>query len=122
MIRRPPRSTRTDTLVPYTTLFRSSGFDRRLSGARMFRRSALKTCDSFSLKAVRRVGRCTLFGLDPICRPETRSCAVSASEDLTDVAIGLGAVRECPHFVLISGADDVPMGRDVHGAAQVDTP
>src|SRR3546814_5069825 len=25
MIRRPPRSTRTDTLVPYTTLFRSSG-------------------------------------------------------------------------------------------------
>src|SRR3546814_10596757 len=27
MIRRPPRSTRTDTLFPYTTLFRS--FDRR---------------------------------------------------------------------------------------------
>src|SRR3546814_8493431 len=25
MIRRPPRSTRTDTLVPYTTLFRSEG-------------------------------------------------------------------------------------------------
>src|SRR3546814_11678008 len=25
MIRRPPRSTRTDTLVPYTTLFRSQG-------------------------------------------------------------------------------------------------
>src|SRR3546814_4052301 len=25
MIRRPPRSTRTDTLVPYTTLFRSGG-------------------------------------------------------------------------------------------------
>src|SRR3546814_6658387 len=26
MIRRPPRSTRTDTLVPYTTLFRSNVF------------------------------------------------------------------------------------------------
>src|SRR3546814_18467975 len=26
MIRRPPRSTRTDTLFPYTTLFRSHGF------------------------------------------------------------------------------------------------
>src|SRR3546814_9138332 len=25
MIRRPPRSTRTDTLLPYTTLFRSRG-------------------------------------------------------------------------------------------------
>src|SRR3546814_9648817 len=27
MIRRPPRSTRTDTLVPYTTLFRSGTVD-----------------------------------------------------------------------------------------------
>src|SRR3546814_18601149 len=27
MIRRPPRSTRTDTLFPYTTLFRSRGTD-----------------------------------------------------------------------------------------------
>src|SRR3546814_10257725 len=32
MIRRPPRSTRTDTLFPYTTLFRS---DRRLSAGRL---------------------------------------------------------------------------------------
>src|SRR3546814_6039560 len=31
MIRRPPRSTRTDTLFPYTTLFRSV---RRLAGVR----------------------------------------------------------------------------------------
>src|SRR3546814_1675497 len=29
MIRRPPRSTRTDTLFPYTTLFRSSPARRR---------------------------------------------------------------------------------------------
>src|SRR3546814_8694346 len=29
MIRRPPRSTRTDTLFPYTTLFRSSDSARR---------------------------------------------------------------------------------------------
>src|SRR3546814_16222174 len=27
MTRRPPRSTRTDTLFPYTTLFRSAGLD-----------------------------------------------------------------------------------------------
>src|SRR3546814_18349073 len=33
MIRRPPRSTRTDTLFPYTTLFRSAGDrDERLAG------------------------------------------------------------------------------------------
>src|SRR3546814_12959228 len=29
MIRRPPRSTRTDTLFPYTTLFRSAARPRR---------------------------------------------------------------------------------------------
>src|SRR3546814_4493361 len=28
MIRRPPRSTRTDTLFPYTTLFRSAQFEQ----------------------------------------------------------------------------------------------
>src|SRR3546814_14284406 len=32
MIRRPPRSTRTDTLFPYTTLFRSIGPDDVLLG------------------------------------------------------------------------------------------
>src|SRR3546814_18491830 len=33
MIRRPPRSTRTDTLFPYTTLFRSARGGGRLAGA-----------------------------------------------------------------------------------------
>src|SRR3546814_21116089 len=31
MIRRPPRSTRTDTLFPYTTLFRSAELEERLA-------------------------------------------------------------------------------------------
>src|SRR3546814_2285188 len=34
MIRRPPRSTRTDTLLPYTTLFRSDPGLRRRVGRR----------------------------------------------------------------------------------------
>src|SRR3546814_5266778 len=34
MIRRPPRSTRTDTLFPYTTLFRSLADSRCCSGHR----------------------------------------------------------------------------------------
>src|SRR3546814_5725479 len=40
MIRRPPRSTRTDTLFPYTTLFRSVGLlrepERTLGGVRRY--------------------------------------------------------------------------------------
>src|SRR3546814_18561475 len=35
MIRRPPRSTRTDTLFPYTTLFRSGGRQARQDGDRV---------------------------------------------------------------------------------------
>src|SRR3546814_1610127 len=34
MIRRPPRSTRTDTLFPYTTLFRSAGHRLRKARSR----------------------------------------------------------------------------------------
>src|SRR3546814_14989104 len=36
MIRRPPRSTRTDTLFPYTTLFRARG-DRRFARGKALR-------------------------------------------------------------------------------------
>src|SRR3546814_7457293 len=38
MIRRPPRSTRTDTLVPYTTLFRSPARAAAGDSGRHFRR------------------------------------------------------------------------------------
>src|SRR3546814_3728600 len=47
MIRRPPRSTRTDTLFPYTTLFRSEPCDHhhvdiaRLGRARLHDRGSL---------------------------------------------------------------------------------
>src|SRR3546814_2709160 len=40
MIRRPPRSTRTDTLFPYTTLFRSPARQNRRSGKRHLLRRA----------------------------------------------------------------------------------
>src|SRR3546814_17325916 len=49
MIRRPPRSTRTDTLFPYTTLFRSLGFDS------LFRNDLLRSFGS--------LGRALLRGL-----------------------------------------------------------
>src|SRR3546814_3847107 len=41
MIRRPPRSTRTDTLFPYTTLFRSRGIPGKLRLAVEFAIAAL---------------------------------------------------------------------------------
>src|SRR3546814_15542286 len=39
MIRRPPRSTRTDTLFPYTTLFRSDVINRH--GAKVYGKAAV---------------------------------------------------------------------------------
>src|SRR3546814_12290312 len=39
MIRRPPGSTRTDTLFPYTTLFRSCGLSTRPGSGQSSRRS-----------------------------------------------------------------------------------
>src|SRR3546814_15276611 len=41
MIRRPPRSTRTDTLFPYTTLFRSVLGDQRIDHRLQLRHPAL---------------------------------------------------------------------------------
>src|SRR3546814_14617427 len=44
MIRRPPRSTRTDTLLPYTTLFRSL-VDRVEAGERLVEDDQLRAVD-----------------------------------------------------------------------------
>src|SRR3546814_1130270 len=41
MIRRPPRATRTDTLFPYTTLFRSCSFCAKLDFRDKYRRREL---------------------------------------------------------------------------------
>src|SRR3546814_20531136 len=47
MIRRPPRSTRTDTLFPYTTLFRSAWLRRR-SGTGIIRHQPLAFAKIFA--------------------------------------------------------------------------
>src|SRR3546814_5303939 len=56
MIRRPPRSTRTDTLFPYTTLFRSPVARQRLlrQGVLHFQRRAKAAARDRQRPAVRR--------------------------------------------------------------------
>src|SRR3546814_21044540 len=56
MIRRPPRSTRTDTLLPYTTLFRSRPPARRV--ARVVHTQRRICCDP---------RRCALLRADNTC-------------------------------------------------------
>src|SRR3546814_5059054 len=62
MCRRPPRSTRTDTLFPYTTLFRSAGFASSKAGngaeAERFWNLAAQYPDRFyGMLALARLGR-----------------------------------------------------------------
>src|SRR3546814_9530023 len=68
MIRRPPKSTRTDTLFPYTTLFRSKilsrnpRFDSNLpfadgSSRSMVVRSSIRLCPMSVSRSIARIGR-----------------------------------------------------------------
>src|SRR3546814_10577991 len=55
MIRRPPRSTRTDTLFPYTTLFRSNPARAKSAGARP--NSGTDICRRERKRCARQTGR-----------------------------------------------------------------
>src|SRR3546814_20572482 len=61
MIRRPPRSTRTDTLFPYTTLFRSAQVDQRGFVAKMQRALAIRQLHGL-LQRQQQMGKAGLAG------------------------------------------------------------
>src|SRR3546814_4671017 len=67
MIRRPPRSTRTDTLLPYTTLFRSA---RRFRAGRKFVGTARTAPTIARRRSSRRLAKFR-FVFD-LCRGEQR--------------------------------------------------
>src|SRR3546814_6601294 len=92
MIRRPPRSTRTDTLFPYTTLFRShcqnsptvhsvSSFPRR---ARRGKRSEEHTSELQSLMRISYAVFC-LKKKKPIITQNTRKSAYSRTHIITRI-------------------------------------
>src|SRR3546814_14186942 len=56
MIRRPPRPTRTDTLFPYTTLFRSTA-QSRMQTAEQFENIVLKTLPDGATVRIKDVAR-----------------------------------------------------------------
>src|SRR3546814_20930583 len=103
MIRRPPRSTRTDTLFPYTTLFRSEdrhiGVEPRLEGGQ---RGVLDRLDRRHLLArVGREGQRERVGLDDDMMVD----ALNAFEPT-----GRNVVRPRP-------VDSAPVGMDGNGPA-----
>src|SRR3546814_13226460 len=87
MIRRPPRSTRTDTLFPYTTLFRSTLlWDARYS---------LMTAALAGLgRALGEVGAIIVVGgnINHVTRVMTTTIALETSKGNLALALGLGII------------------------------
>src|SRR3546814_6660843 len=65
MLRRPPRSTRTDTLFPYTTLFRSRSAGTGSGAATYARFRRCRPAWSRVRTSILLVARCLLAGVDP---------------------------------------------------------
>src|SRR3546814_16115178 len=104
MIRRPPRSTRTDTLFPYTTLFRSwpramtSGSSPTGFGAGPFPAALLEERDARDARGRHRPRREDACGLarQHGCLPVDAAQARPVPEDIVAIGLRLGAARHEP--------------------------
>src|SRR3546814_12833880 len=93
MIRPPPRSTRTDTLFPYTTLFRSFAESRTLTGAAeslgisqpAISRALRELQDELQCVLFRRTGRRLEFTKEGKAVLEATRRALAAIEDIRRV-------------------------------------
>src|SRR3546814_7925448 len=92
MIRRPPRSTRTDTLFPYTTLFRSATV---LSPASMAWRTRLIDVRSIE----RRLALCLLRSTD--WRARLRAWAVLAIMRIRVSRVGFNSAKTAILYYLL---------------------
>src|SRR3546814_12865157 len=101
MIRRPPRSTRTDTLFPYTTLFRSNWLSGGVGGdfPRVERKEALEA-GSFHQRA----WRC------PVRHHKSSITLVPAAERNRKVSYGHLEKEACP-----KGSSALPSELGKHG-------
>src|SRR3546814_15946908 len=103
MRRRPPRSTRTDTLFPYTTLFRSrrAFFDLDRLGVEDIARDRAEVADAVDEDAARRIEPAHA---DPIAARRVAILAGIEGADAGAVAPHLGSRRPAPfvaHFLAV---------------------
>src|SRR3546814_17838898 len=105
MIRRPPRSTRTDTLFPYTTLFRSGRqlFARRLRHDFKTRFQRIVAVDKFHMRlsAIEKRGEETLE-MAVHCRERGQEASAAFAIQTTDGTAQ--AVAGLPQFVALGPA------------------
>src|SRR3546814_15263354 len=101
MIRRPPRSTRTDTLFPYTTLFRSGGQTGDVH-------EALGVDDGSLVEGRDAPGE----GIDKAIEIDVRQCAVDVAVALGELAADVVGPQQ--HLHRPAAADQARQSR--HGA------
>src|SRR3546814_19088537 len=92
MIRRPPRSTRTDTLVPYTTLFRSTP---NPTGETVATDDSLNYARCISETSISRIHQALLTGIGDYFRKSGFSKAIlGMSGGIDSAQIGRASCRE----------------------------
>src|SRR3546814_5974734 len=97
MIRRPPRSTRTDTLFPYTTLFRSYHARMEIPVVGVARielaTPAMSTqCSTTELHA--HTGRQPLAGVGPACKRERSEEHTSELQSLMRISYAVFCLKK----------------------------
>src|SRR3546814_3274236 len=101
MIRRPPRSTRTDTLFPYTTLFRSQVVAETLGGDRVlelpFEGVVVEAVGGIQCIAIDRVQLfqcCAVFGLALFDRGERSEEHTSELQSLMRISYAVFCLKK----------------------------
>src|SRR3546814_19841075 len=103
MIRRPPRSTRTDTLFPYTTLFRSERLVAGL-GTKRYRREFHAEQQGFRMTERHQFSALLLVALAPVAVPANAQESGENGEKRTSILLGPQLYTQRP------GADTVRYG------------
>src|SRR3546814_11689820 len=97
MRRRPPRSTRTDTLFPYTTLFRSNLADkRRVTPDSLFRIASMtKAFTALAILKLRDDGKLRLDDLAEQHIPEMKGWTYPTKDRSEESRVGKECVSRC---------------------------
>src|SRR3546814_9778291 len=112
MIRRPPRSTRTDTLFPYTTLFRSVAVNHHVAGSSPARGANTREDEGVGRQRPAPFSMAPLFLLSPLlyclvaCLPR-RLFVVLRSEQPSPCGCGATISRQEVQF--LGGAVLLPL-------------
>src|SRR3546814_15447951 len=112
MIRRPPRSTRTDTLFPYTTLFRS--LNERVGGRVLLKAETLQRTGSFKFRGaynrISQIPEADRAGGVVAYSSGNHAQGVAAAAQLLGLPAAIVMASEAPELKVANKTDHGPEG------------